>query len=236
MQFVRKHTVLAAAALALFTAPAAAQPMPQAQQVIDRYVEAIGGREKAMSFQSRRLEYEMNISGTVIGMNVAMRRPNLGLVVMQTPMGEIRSGVNGDVVWAVGPMGAQKMEGAQAEDIRIRTAFDADILFDIYPTMETVERAEYGGKACWKVRMVTASGTEMHRCFDVETGLMVATIQSQGGVEVTAVFDEYKEFDGLKYPAHSTASAMGQTVETTLVNVSHADIPVSEFAVPDEVQ
>jgi hypothetical protein len=234
--FVRKHTVLAAAALALFAAPAAAQPMPQAQQVIDRYVQAIGGRDKAMSFQSRRLQYEMNVSGTVIGMDVAMRRPNFGVVVMQTPMGEIRSGVNGDVVWAVGPMGAQKLEGAQAEDIRVRTAFDADILFDIYPTMETVERAEYGGKACWKVRMVTSSGTEMHRCFDVETGLMVATIQNQGGMEVTAVFDEYKEFDGLKYPAHSTASAMGQTVETTLVSVSHADIPPSEFAVPAEVQ
>jgi zinc protease len=236
MQVIRKQTVLAAAALALFTAPAAAQTLPPAQQVVDRYVQAIGGRDKARSFQSRRLEYEMNISGTVIGMNVAMRRPNFGTVVMQTPMGEIRSGVNGDVVWAVGPMGAQRLDGAQAEDIRIRTAFDADILYDIYPTMETVERAEYGGKPCWKVRMETTSGTVMHRCFDVQTGLMVATIQSQNGVEVTAIFDEYKEVDGLKYPAHSTASAMGQTVETTLVSVSHADIPVSEFAVPDEVQ
>ena len=235
MQSIRKHAVFALV-LALFAAPGAAQPLPPAQQVVDRYVEAIGGREKALSFRSRRLEYEMNVSGTVISMNVAMRRPNFGVVVMQTPMGEIRSGVNGDVVWAMGPLGAQKLEGAQAEDIRIRTAFDADILFDIYPTMETVERAEYGGKPCWKVRMVTSSGTEMHRCFDVETGLMVATIQSQNGMEVTAVFDQYKEFDGLKYPAHSTASAMGQTVETTLVNVSHADIPESAFAVPDEVQ
>ena len=179
---------------------------------------------------------EMNVSGMVIPMEVRMRRPNLGVVTMTTPMGDIRSGVNGDVVWAVGPMGAQRLEGAQAEDIRIRTAFDADILFDIYPTMETVERAEFGGKACWKVRMETASGTVLHRCFDVDTGLMVAAIQNQQGMEVTAIFDQYKEFDGLKYPAHSTASAMGQTVETTLVNVSHADIAASEFAVPSEVQ
>ena len=189
-------------------------------------------RDKAASFQSRHLSYEMNVSGMVIPMEVRMRRPNMGVVTMTTPMGDIRSGVNGDVVWAVGPMGAQRLEGAQAEDIRIRTAFDADILFDIYPTMETVERAEFGGKACWKVRMETASGTVLHRCFDVDTGLMVAAIQNQQGMEVTAIFDQYKEFDGLKYPAHSTASAMGQTVETTLVNVSHADIAASEFAVP----
>jgi hypothetical protein len=76
----------------------------------------------------------------------------------------------------------------------------------------------------------------MLRCFDVETGLMVATIQSQNGVEVPVVFDEYMEVDGLKYPAHSIAMPRGQVVETRLVSVSHADIPESEFALPDGVR
>lgn len=231
---VRKQA-LVAAALVLFAAPSAAQTLPPAQQVIDRYVQAIGGRDKARSFQSRRLSYEMNVSGMVINMDVAMRRPNLGVVNMQTPMGEVRSGVNGDVVWAIGPGGAQRLQGAQAEDVRIRTAFDADVLFDVYPTMETVERATYDGKDCYKVRMVTAGGTEIFRCFDVNTGLLLAATQTQQGMEVTAVFDEYKEFDGLKYPARSTASAMGQTVVTTLTDVSHADIPLAAFAVPAEI-
>ena len=235
MQSLR-NAVLAAASVALFAAPAAAQTLPPAQQVVDRYVEAIGGRAAATRIQSRQLVYEIDAGGTIISIDVKQRRPNLGAVVMGTPMGEIRSGSSGDVVWAIGPMGAQILEGAQAEEMRIRSAFDADILFDVYPTMETVERTEFGGKACWSVRMVTATGAESFRCFDVETGLMVAATQNQNGMMVTAVFDQYLEQDGLKYPSHSVASAMGQQVVTTLKSVSHADVPVAEFAPPEAVR
>ncbi|HEU0014409.1 MAG TPA: hypothetical protein VFQ45_12035 [Longimicrobium sp.] len=237
MRFARGRLALAALAL-LAAAPAGAQEaLPPAQQVIDRYVQAIGGREKALSFQSRTLTYRMDVGGTAISMVVKMRRPNLGIMSMTVPpMTEIQSGTDGQVVWSISPAGAELLEGAQAEEVRIRTAFDADVLFDIYPTMETVERAEHGGRPCWKVRMATAGGTELFRCFDVETGLMIATTATQMGMEITAVFDEYKEFDGLKYPARSTASVGGQQVVNTLVNVSHADIPASEFAVPAAVR
>lgn len=235
MQSLRNLT-LAAATLAVFAVPAAAQTLPPARQVVDRYVEAIGGRAAAQRFQSRSLVYEISASGMTMNLEVKMRRPNLGSVVMATPMGEIRSGSNGDVVWAIGPMGAQILEGAQAEEMRIRSAFDADVLFDVYPTMETTERAEYGGKACWKVRMVTAAGMESFRCFDVDSGLMVAATQNQNGMLVTAVFDQYIEQDGLKYPSHSVASAMGQEVVTTLKSVSHAELPMSVFDLPESVR
>lgn len=235
MQSVR-NAVLAAASVALFAAPAAAQALPPAQQVVDRYVEAIGGRAAAQRIQSRHLVYEIDAGGMVINIDVKQRRPNFGAVVMATSMGEIRSGSSGGVMWAITPMGAQILEGAQAEEVRIRSAFDADILFDVYPTMETVERAEFGGKPCWSVRMVTATGSESFRCFDVETGLMVAATQNQNGMMVTAVFDQYLEQEGLKYPSHSVANVMGQQIVTTLKSVSHAEVPVSDFALPDAVR
>lgn len=235
MQSLRRIS-LAVAALVVCSVPAAAQTLPPAQQVIDRYVEAIGGRAAVQRAQSRHLVYELAVSGMTINMDVKMRRPNFSAVTMVTPMGDMRSGSSNGVMWTIGPMGAQILEGAQAEEVRIRSAFDADIIFDVYPTMETVERAEYGGKACWKVRMVTAAGTESFRCFDVDNGLMVAATQNQNGMMVTAVFDQYLEQDGVKYPSHSVASAMGQEVVTTLKSVSHADIPESEFALPDAVK
>lgn len=235
MQSIRRIS-LAAFTLAAFAMPAAAQDLPAAQQVIDRYVEAIGGRDRVLAIQSRRLTYEISAGGQTIGMVGLQRRPNLGVVTMSTGMGDIRSGFDGQTGWVISPMGPQLMEGPAAEEVRIRSAFDADMLFDVFQTRETTERAEFAGKACWKVRMVTAAGTEAFRCFDVETGLLVALETTQNGVPVTAIYDQFREFDGIKYPSRFTSSAMGQEAVTTLTNVEHVDIPASEFALPEAVK
>jgi zinc protease len=235
MQSLRRIS-FAAAALAAFAMPAAAQELPAAQQVIDRYVQAIGGRDKVLSIQSRRLTYEISAAGQTIGMVGLQRRPNLGVVTMTTGMGEVRSGFDGQNGWVISPMGPQLMDGAALEEVRIRSAFDADMLFDVFQTVETTERAEYAGKACWKVRMVTAAGTEAFRCFDVNSGLLVALETTQNGMPVTAIYDEFREFDGLKYPSRFTSAAMGQEAVTTLVNVEHVDIPASQFVLPDAVK
>ena len=226
----------AALAVALFAAPAAAQTLPPAQQVLARYAQAIGGREKVLSVQSRRLVYQVTSGGMQIDMEAIQRRPNLGVVVMRTGMGEIRSGFDGQTGWMITPMGPQIMEGAQLDEVRIRSGFDADVLFNVYETVETTERAEYAGKACWKVRMVSATGVEATRCFDVETGLLVALETTQNGMPVTAIYQEYRDFDGLKYPSRFTSTAMGQEAVTTLVSVDHSDIPESEFALPEAVR
>jgi hypothetical protein len=235
MQSLRKIS-LAVLAAAAFAAPLRAQELPSAREVLDRYAQAIGGADKARSIQSRTLVYEVASGGMTINMEAKQRRPNLGVVTMSTGMGDIRSGFDGTTGWVISPMGPQVLEGAQAEEVRIRSAFDADVLFDAFETVETTERAEYAGKACWKVRMVTSSGTQAFRCFDVETGLLVALQAEQNGVPVTAIYDEYREFDGLKYPSRFTSTAMGQQAVTTLVSVSHADVPASEFALPDVIK
>jgi zinc protease len=234
MQSLRKIS-LAVLAVAAFAAPARAQ-LPAAQEVLDRYAQAIGGADRARGFQSRTLVYEVSASGMTIRMEARQRRPNLGVVTMSTGMGDVRSGFDGTTGWVISPMGPQILEGPQAEEVRIRSAFDADVLFDAFETIETVERAEYAGKPCWKVRMVTSAGSEAFRCFDVETGLLVALEAEQNGVPVTAIYEEYREFDGLKYPSRFTSSAMGQQAVTTLVSVSHADVPASEFVLPDAVK
>ncbi|HEU0014408.1 MAG TPA: hypothetical protein VFQ45_12030 [Longimicrobium sp.] len=227
--------VIAAAALA--AAPAGAQEMPDARELVDRYVEAIGGRGVARSFDSRTLKYRMEIEAGTVHVEIRMRRPNLGVTRMSTPAGEVRTGTDGGTVWVITPAGAQVQSGMQAEEVRIRTAFDADVLLDVYPTMETVGREQYGGRPCWKVRMLTAvTGTESFRCFDVETGLIVAVIETRSGVPTTAVVEEYREFDGLKFPARTVATGGGRRVSTTLLEVSHAEIPLSAFEVPAEVR
>ena len=233
---IRKWAVLGLGAAMAAAAPAGAQT-PSARQLVDRYVEAIGGRERIEAVASRHMVYEMNANGMTMSMEVRQTRPNLMKTTLVTPMGEIVSGTDGETVYALTPMGAQVLEGPQAEDVRSRGSFDADLLLgDVFTSMETVGRGEHGGRACWNVRMETDSGIEMTRCFDAETGLTVAVTLSQAGTEITTTIDEYREFDGIHYPARTSGSAMGQTVVTTLVSVDHAPIPAAEFAVPEGVR
>lgn len=228
-----KWSVLGAAVL--MASDVAAQT-PTAQAVVDRYVEAIGGRARIEAVQSRRLVYEMNANGMSMSMEVRQTRPNLAASTIQTPMGEVRSGFDGETVYAVSPMGSQVLEGAQADEVRARAAFDADVTFAGYDAMEVTGRGEHGGRPCWNVRMSVAGMAEATRCFDVETGLVLAITQTQGGTQVTALVEEYREFDGIRYPARTVADAMGQTVVTTLQTVDHSPIPASEFAVPAGVR
>jgi zinc protease len=225
--------LLAALAAAAAAAPAGAQT-PSAREIVERHVEAVGGRARLEAVRSRHLVYELNAGGMSLGMEVLQSRPNLIRTVISTPMGDMITGTDGRTVYALTPMGAEVMEGPQAEEVLARGAFDADFTFEGFE-LEVAGRAEHGGRACWNVRMRAAAG-EMSRCFDVETGLMIAVTQTQGGTEVTSVVEEHREFDGIRYPARARAQAMGQEILTTLVSVDHAPLPADRFAVPSDVR
>ncbi|HEU0014513.1 MAG TPA: hypothetical protein VFQ45_12560, partial [Longimicrobium sp.] len=83
----------AAAALAvLVSAPAAAQTLPDARQVLDRYVEAVGGRAAVERPQSRHAVYELEVGGMTMKMEIRAARPNRTVVTMSTPIGDMVSG------------------------------------------------------------------------------------------------------------------------------------------------
>lgn len=227
------RTVTVAAAAVLLAATTVPAQQPTARQLVDRHVEAIGGRERIQAVQSRHLVYEMKMDGSVMTMSVWQSRPNLGRSAIQTPVGEVLSGTDGTTAYAGTAASLQVLQGPQAQEVLRGSAFDADLLFDAFETMEVTGRAEYGGRPCWNVRMVAATGTEQVRCFDVETGRVVAVSQLQGGTSVTAFVDAYREFDGISYPARTSAQSGGQTVVITLKSVDHAPIPASFFAVPE---
>ena len=241
---LRRAGVALCLALAL-PLTAAAQQLPPAKQVVDRYVEAIGGREAILRQKSRTIETEMAMPAMGMSMTVktVMAAPNRMVTTAEMPgAGALRSGYDGSVGWQVNPMtGPSLMSGAELEQNVLMADFHSALNYDkLYRSMETTERTELNGRPCYKVKLTTASGRESWQCFDTETGLMVATGGKQesqmGSIEVTSLLSDYKDFDGVKMATRSTAKMMGQDMTVTVKSVSHAPVDASAFALPAEIQ
>lgn len=243
MKSIRRSAGLAALAL-LAALPARAQEMPAAQQIVDRYVEAIGGKAALARQGSRHtvLETSMPAMGMTMTMEMYQARPNKLFTRMEMQGMTFTAGYDGQVAWSNNPMqGPRVLEGPELAQTLQQADFDASMDFaKSFPTMETVGRREVAGRPCWNVRMVHTSGVEMHNCYDVESGLLVGATAKQaspmGEVEADIVFSDYQAFDGVKMPTKTTMSMMGQQMVTTIKAVHHAPVPPSVFELPAEVK
>jgi hypothetical protein len=224
---------------------AAAQQLPPAKQVIDRYVEAVGGREAIARHRFRSMETEMSMPalGMTMPMKMVMAAPNRIVTTAEMPgAGTLRSGYDGSVGWQVNPMtGPSLMSGPELEQIAQTADFFGLLNYDkLYRSMETTERTELNGRPCYRVKLTTATGRESWQCFDTETGLMVANGGKQesqmGSMEVTSLLSDYREFDGIRMATRSTSKMMGQDMTMTVKSVSHAPVDASVFALPAEIQ
>lgn len=233
---------LAALALAAHAGTAVAQQLPPAQQIVDRYVQAIGGRPAFARLTSRHMVAEMSMSGMTMQMETFTTRPNKMVAVVSVSGMTINSGYDGQVAWTNSPAtGPRLVDGAELKQVLDNASFDRSMDPAASSTsMTTVGERTVNGRACWDVKIVSANGMESTNCFDKETGLLIGTRSKQtsqmGEMEVDAVVSDYKDFDGVKIPTRMVSSMMGQQVVMTVKSVSHAPIPAARFELPAEIR
>lgn len=246
---VRALRLAAAAALLAGGAPTlAAQALPPAQQLIDRHAEAVGGRDRVLARSSMRAvaEIEMPAVGMKGSMEMYTAKPDKSYARMEFPgLGATVTGYDGTVGWTLSPIqGASLAEGEALEYMR-ETADFYESVAQIpdparYASIETVERTEMGGRACWKVKLVSRSGRESFNCYDAENGLLVGMVRSQetamGKIETSTVLSDYRDFGGIRMAARSVTDMMGQQMIIATRTVELDGVPASRFDLPAEIR
>jgi hypothetical protein len=179
--------------------------------------------------------FEMPAAGVKGDVSLVQAAPDRMAMTMNIPgMGQMMTGYNGTVGWAVNPMqGPRVLEGAELDQLRDQAGLSAMLrAADRVRSAETVELTTMGGQACYKVKIIFTTGRESYDCYSPETGLLVGMIQRQespmGSVEVTTVVSDWKEFGGIKVPTVARAQMMGQEMVQT---VDHL-----EFDRPEDVK
>jgi SAM-dependent methyltransferase len=172
-------------------AEAAPRQLPSAQAVIDRFVEAIGGRDAILSHSSRMGKLTFTGPYATTHWTIYAQAPNRSFTRVEWDNGELRrgSGFDGDVGWVAyeTDRGPHVMMGARLREAALVAAYSPELHdTEEFESIMNLGVVEFEGRPCYKLELVmksggaTGSGALMHawaereriEYFDVETGLM----------------------------------------------------------------
>jgi hypothetical protein len=239
-QDAAKPAASAASATPSATKPAAA--LPTADQVLDHYVQAIGGRAAWMKLNSRvskgtiEIPAMNNLSGTV---EIHEKAPNLMLAVINLGGAAFEQGFDGNVGWSDNPRdGLRELSGGELDDARREANFyHAVELKKNYTKMTVTGIEKVDDHDTYAVEATRAEGAPDRIYFDTQSGLMVRSVNqrntSDGVTEFTADVDNYTEVDGVKLPFTVRQASASATFIIQFTEVHHnLQLTDSQFAKP----
>lgn len=202
-------------------AATASATLPDGFEVLDRYVEAIGGEEAYRKHKTEQMtgQYSMpamGIQGPIVIKRAATTKTLINIQV--PPFGEVIQGTNGEEAWGASPDRPMTMlEGAEADKMINEANFYAIVEpRKTYTSAETVGTVTFAGVECYKVNVVTSWGEHQVCLFEVESGLhrKVSTRESTETDVFTneITYSDFRDADGIKRPfrmAITTAAMMG---------------------------
>lgn len=185
-------------------APSAA-PNPEgisAEQVIDKYIQAIGGKEKLMAIKDESMSMEASAQGMTLEM-VSLKKDPGKVKISVTVMGnEVQSqvfdGKSGKVTQQgqSAAMGEKELKKAEGEALIFPELHYTKLGYKLsYKGTEAVN-----GSEAHKVVIEDPQGNKETTFFDVKTGYMVKNVEvSETGTQ-TIEFADYQEQNGIFSP------------------------------------
>jgi len=236
---------VAAAATSFASAQEPAPLSPEVEKVLNKAVEAMGGKEKLNSIESSRIVMISSSMGQESTVEMHWKKPNMFLSEMEMPgFGKMTSGCDGKVAWSHNPAsGYMLMDPAMMQMSSFGNPIDS--LRSTYNPLEYAGAEDFNGKKCDKIRGVIKNEeggeSETFIFFDQKTGLMEGTktaFEFQPGQKMESVskMSDYKEVDGCMVAHTTTSENMGMTSTMTIKEIEFNKVDASKFALPDEVK
>lgn len=182
--------------------------MPTVDAILDRYVQALGGRETIEKLTSRVMKGTIDLpatgeSGT---MEVYRKAPNKRMYVTKIPSfeGVIQQGFNGTVGWSMHPWeGLRELSGAELASARRDADFFKELrLKDSFSRVTVVGKVKVGDREAYVIEASPSEGNPEKMYFDMETGLLlrsdVPVETPDGKSRIDSTFEDYREVDGMK--------------------------------------
>ena len=180
--------------------------LPTADQVLDKYLKAVGGREALLKIRTRVQKGTIDAMGKQSPIEVYSEGPDKRVSISHINGGSSVTAFNGQVGWLTIPNGVHRMTAAERESANI----DAQMYFaarvrDMYKGFQVRPGEEINGRATYLVTVELTPGYPAIRMyFDQETGLlsrMIRYTETALGKNPTQIdYADYKETDGVKIP------------------------------------
>jgi hypothetical protein len=219
--------------------------LPTARAIIDRHIVAVGGRAAILARTSTHASGTVSIpsAGMTGSVDVFAAKPDKTLLrVTLGGIGSLEDGFDGKIGWSLSPVtGPSLAQGKELEQKRFNSDFLADLHADTrYESMTTMEKTDFEGRPCYKLRLVRRGGAEEFEFYDVETGLKaggITTVESpMGPITGTTIEGDYKKFGPLLQPTTLKQTLMGLQQVFTFTSIEFDKVDPATFEAPAPIK
>ena len=232
-------------------APPAGQPQasptprpagPSADDILKKYVEAIGGQAAIDNLKTRTAKGTVvQANGNSLPFELYQAAPDKFYFVVTTPQGPFERGFDGKVGWEKTARGIRELTGGELANVKAGNSLLSLInLKEQYARPPRVRRDKIGDRDVFVLDGMTNDGKRMRLYFDAATGLLVRrvtfTTSMVGLIPDQVDFEDYREIDGVKFPFTARASTIevGNPVSTRTFTEIKVNAPGDEtkFKIP----
>ena len=232
-------------------APTTPSPQPQssptprptptpAEEIISKYIAAIGGQANVDKVQSRTSKVSAtNGPGNPISLEVFQAPPNKFYMRTTQEQGLFERGFDGQVGWEKSPRGVRELNSIEVWRMQNSINLWGNLNFKQFTRMRTVGRDKVGDRDAYVI--VANRDTDVERLFfDVETGLLLRRITylrtMVGTIPEQFDFEDYRDVDGVRLPFVVKVSSVdaGNPVSMRTFSEMKLNTPVddSKFKMP----
>ena len=210
--------------------------LPTADQILDKYVQAIGGKA-AIEKQTSRVSkgsFEIPAVGASGTAEIYEKAPNKNAAIITIPgFGVIQEGYDGKTAWAQDPQsGLREKAGAELATAKLDGEFHKPIkIKQLYPKIVVKGKDKVGDRDVFVVEATPVESSTETWYFDAQSGLILrqdAERESpQGKQAVQSFLEDYKEVDGVKIP-FSIRQVTPQFTVTIKIEDVKSNVPIDD--------
>ncbi|MGH9944108.1 MAG: photosynthetic reaction center cytochrome c subunit family protein, partial [Pyrinomonadaceae bacterium] len=186
--------------------PKSKEPLPTVEQVLSRYVEAVGGAAAAKLKTLLMKGVREASEGRNWALEVSVKQPDKFLIAVTVPgQGIISQGFDGARGWLKNPREQRAMTADELAALRQTAELYEVIKIKGLPAEAKVTSIErIGGRESYMLEFTPAIGKVERWYFDVQTGLLLRKLTLTNTVLAPIPeqidFEDYREVDGVKLP------------------------------------
>jgi len=210
-----------------------------ANDVIDIYLEAIGGKEKFSTIEDRTTTMRGEIMGQNLSIVIKQKAPTkLYQVIL---IGEMKQTILYNGTKGVMIIGEEitEFDNKKLENLKLETAMNFLLDPEAYGvSLELTGIETVDSSLCYKIVLITEKITNWVQFYSIDSGLKVKEVKevetTQGSLQQETLYSDYKEVDGLKFPFSIKQSVGRQTIEMNVSSVKlNMGLEDSVFEIPE---
>ena len=188
-------------------AESAASAAPAPDQILEKYVQALGG-PAAIGKISTRVDQgtlEMPAHNMHSSIEIYRQAPGKSLIILHGPRGDSQQGYDGTIAWEAERGEVEELTGDALARAKEAAAMNVAVNWkQTYARLEAGEIEKVGSRQAYCLTGYRASGLSDSLCFDAQSGLLlrISTLLESplGSLPQETDFDDYRDVNGVKVP------------------------------------